>query len=296
MFKDAGVERPKDTWTTADFLEISKKISASKPGSYGFGWPNRHWGGSVPWFVVHGGNLYDESHAPGGEWLWGSFYKDDPNAKGRGGGFSWGEPRANSPEMVEALWFLQDLTHVHKAAPQPAGFDDLANFFTSGKLAMLPAHRFMVGRLKGAGMSQDDFDILLMPAAKTQRHQFGTSSIAVMKDNKAPEVAWPLMKFIVSKPEIDAWVKGGVHTSTRRSVANDPKQHEGIGPAHWQLFYDALDKRPDTGPIQDPAEKKEMTAIFVKYVGLAMNNEMKPKEALDKMQTELQTLFQKTKR
>jgi multiple sugar transport system substrate-binding protein len=185
---------------------------------------------------------------------------------------------------------------VHKVSPQPTGFDDLANFFSSGKLAMLPAHRFMVGRLKNAGMGPEDFDILLMPKGKTQRHQFGTSSIALMKDNKNPEAAWPLMKFVVSKEEIDAWVKGGVHTSVRRSVANDPKQHEGIGPKNWQLFYDALDKRPDTAPIPAPAETKEMTSILVKYTGLIMSNEMKPKQGLDEMQKELVSLKAKTKR
>jgi multiple sugar transport system substrate-binding protein len=296
LFKEVGIDRPKDDWTVADFLDISKKIVAAKPGTFAFGWPNRHWGGQVPWFFNHGGNLYEEPKATGGEWFWGTFYAKDENAKGRGGGYQWGNPTANSPEMVEAMTFLQDLTHVHKAAPQPAGFDDLANFFTSGKLAMLPAHRFMVGRLKSAGVGPEDFDILLMPKGKTQRHQFGTSSIALMKDNKNPEAAWPLMKFIVSKEEIDAWVRGGVHTSVRRSVANDPKQHEGIGPKNWQIFYDALDKRPDTGPIPAPAETKEMTSILVKYTGLVMANEQKPKAALDQMQTELVALMNKTKR
>jgi multiple sugar transport system substrate-binding protein len=296
MFKEAGIDRPKDDWTVLEFLEISKKLVAAKPGTFAYGWPNRHWGGQVPWFFNHGGNLYEETKAPGGEWFWNTYYSKNENARGRGGGYQWGNPTANSPEMVEAMTFLQDLTHVHKAAPQPAGFDDLVNFFTSGKLAMLPAHRFMVGRLKAAGIGPDEFDILLMPKGKTQRHQFGTSSIALMKDNKNPEAAWPLLKFIVSKDEIDAWVKGGVHTAVRRSVANDPKQHEGIGPKNWQIFYDALDKRPDTGPIPAPAETKEMTSILVKYTGLIMANEQKPKAGLDAMQTELVALMAKTKR
>jgi hypothetical protein len=39
-----------------------------------------------------------------------------------------------------------------------------------------------------------------------------------------------------------------------------------------------------------------MTAVLVKYTGLAMANEMKPKEALEKMQAELVALKAKTKR
>lgn len=40
VFKAAGVERPSDDWTTEQFLDISKKITASKPGTYAFGRPN----------------------------------------------------------------------------------------------------------------------------------------------------------------------------------------------------------------------------------------------------------------
>jgi multiple sugar transport system substrate-binding protein len=296
IFQEAGVQRPADDWTVDDFLAISKKIVAAKPGTYAFGWPNRHWGGSIPWLFINDTNLYAESKAPGGEQIWKTFYANEKVAEGRGGGFEWGEPRANHPNTVEALQFLADLTHVHKVAPTPAGFDDLANFFASGKLAMLPAHRFMVGRLKNAGVGPEDFDVMLMPKWKTQRHQFGCSGLSIMQASKNPEAGWPLAKWVVRKDEIDKWVAGGVHTSVRRSVANDPKQHESIGPKHWQVFYDALDKRPDTGPIPAPVETKEMTTIFVKYVGLAMANEMPVKEATDKMQSELAALAARTKR
>jgi multiple sugar transport system substrate-binding protein len=296
IFKAAGIERPPDDWSTEQFLEISKKITAAKPGTYAFGWPNRHWGGAIPWLYISGANLYTESHAPGGEWVWNTFYANDPNAKGRGGGFEWGEPTANDPKNVEALQFLSDLTNQHKVAPAPSGFDDLANFFASDKLAMLPAHRFMVGRLKNAGVGPDDFDVMLMPKWRTQRHQFGTSSWGLMKGTKSPEAAWAAMKWIVRKDELDRWVAGGVHTSPRRSVANDPQQHEGIGPKHWQVFYDALDKRPDTGPIPAPVEMKEMITIFVKYVGLVMANELPAKDAMDKTQAELTALKARTKR
>jgi multiple sugar transport system substrate-binding protein len=296
LFREAGIERPADDWTNDQFLEICKKVVAAKPGVYGFGWPNRHWGGAIPWLYTSGASLYTESKAPGGEWLWQTFYANDPNAQGRGGGFEWGEPTANDPKNVEAIQFLSDLTNKHKVAPAPSSFDDLANFFASDKLAMLPAHRFMVGRLKNAGLGPDDFDVVLMPKWRTQRHQFGTSSWGLMKDTKSPEAGWAAMKWIVRKDEIDRWVAGGVHTSPRRSVANDPNQHAGIGPKHWQVFYDALDKRPDTAPIPAPVEMKEMVTIFVKYVGLAMANELSAAEAMDKAQTELVALKARTKR
>jgi ABC-type glycerol-3-phosphate transport system substrate-binding protein len=92
---------------------------------------------------------------------------------------------------------------------------------------------------------------------------------------------------------MDRYVQGGVHTSPRRSVANDPKQHEAIGPKHWNIFYDALDKLPNTGPIPAPPQTKDMTNIFVKYIGLAMANEMTAKNAMEQMHKELEALLAK---
>ena len=54
--------------------------------------------------------LQKQEEAPGGEWLWGTFYKDDPAAKGRGGGYRWQTPTANAPEVVEALDLVVNMT------------------------------------------------------------------------------------------------------------------------------------------------------------------------------------------
>ena len=50
----------------------------------------------MPWIFVAGGNLYTEERAPGGEWVWDGYYEGDMAADGRGGGFRWRDPIANS--------------------------------------------------------------------------------------------------------------------------------------------------------------------------------------------------------
>ena len=63
------------------------------------------------------------------------------------------------------------------------------------------------------------------------------------------------------------------------------------GLKNWKVFYDALDDRPDTGPIPAPPFSIEMTNIYVRYTSLATNGDLSPQEALDQMQGELEDLY-----
>ena len=73
------------------------------------------------------------------------------------------------------------------------------------------------------------------------------------------------------------------------------QRYAPTGPKHWQVFYDTLDKNPDTAPIPAPPESNPMTTVFTKYSGLAMTQEMTPKAALDAMQKDLEALWAKYK-
>lgn len=287
LFAQAGLEPPADDWSVDDFLGSAQQISALGDDVFGFGWPNRHWGGIIPWIFVNDSNLLTEKHQSGGEWLWQTFYADNRIAQEAGGGFAWQHSRANDPRNVEALQFLQDLTWQHAVAPSPTDHGQLANFFSTNRLGMLPAHRFMVGRLISAGMQPGDFDVTFMPRWRSQRHQFGTSGMAILSDSYSPDLAWTLIKWMIRPDEMSEYVQGGVHTSARRSVTNDPIQHAHIGPENWHVFYDVFDTIPDTAPIPAPPIAKDMTNTLVKYVGLAMANELSPHDAMERMHTDL---------
>ena len=73
-------------------------------------WNNRLWGGVVPWLYVNDTSFLAESRSPGGEWLWQSFYADDPTSAQRSGGYRWTEPNAldprwRSPSSSCASWW-----------------------------------------------------------------------------------------------------------------------------------------------------------------------------------------------
>ena len=104
---------PTDDWTYQDFRRSRRswpprRTRTGQPETFGYAWTNRHWGGYVPWVFVNDSNLLTEERAPGGEWLWSTFYANDPAAKGRGGGWRWNASKANDPKNVEALQFLVD--------------------------------------------------------------------------------------------------------------------------------------------------------------------------------------------
>ncbi|MCC6175867.1 MAG: extracellular solute-binding protein [Chloroflexi bacterium] len=292
----AGIAPPSDNWTHEEFREIARKLAAKKdatgqPEVFGYAWTNRHWGGYVPWVFVNGSNLLTEERAPGGEWMWSTFYADDPAAKGRGGGWRWNASSANDPKNVEALQFLVDLTK-EKGALDPAsggGAAQQANF-VSGKVGMTPAGAFWAAGLVNAGMKEGTFDARLFPKWKTQRHQFGAGGLLGLKASPARDQMWEFMKYWVSKEAISAFM--GTPTSTtsgRRSLMTEDRMG---GIKNWKVFYDTLDKHPDTAPIPAPPESNQFATLMIKYVDLAITGEQTAQAALDGLHTEVTKLLQ----
>ncbi|GIV77583.1 MAG: hypothetical protein KatS3mg050_1977 [Litorilinea sp.] len=298
LFAEAGYDHPASDWTVEDFLEIAraitKKNASGETEVFGYAWTNRLWGSWMPWIFVNESNLLTEERAPGGEWLWQTFYKDDPAAEGRGGGFRWLAPKANDPANVEALELMQELTREGTApAIELGGGQTLQGFFTSGKLGMTPAGGFWAGGLHNAGMPKGAFDVQLFPKWKSQRHQFGTGGKFMFTGSEHKDIAWEFQKLEVSK---EGMAVNGIFnpviltTPSRRSMVNAEAFAE-TGPEHWEVFYSTLDDHPDTAPIPAPPISNAMTNIFTKYTGLAMTFELTAQQALDQMQAELEELY-----
>jgi ABC-type glycerol-3-phosphate transport system substrate-binding protein len=291
----AGVKAPADDWTANDFREIARKVAAKKdatgqPETFGYAWTNRHWGGYIPWVFVSGSNLLTEERAPGGEWLWSTFYPDNAAAKGRGGGWRWNGSKANDPANVEALQLLVDMTK-EKSALDPAAGGGAAQQtnFVAGKVAMTPAGAFWAAGLKNAGMREGSFDVRLFPKWKSQRHQYGSGGVIGLKASPARDEIWSFMKFWAGK-DVMASVLGSPLSSTspRRSLMTEERM---AGIKNWKVFYDTLDKLPDTAPIPAPPESNQLATILTKHVDLAITGEKSAKEALDLMHQELTKLL-----
>ena len=296
LLKEAGLEMPAEDWTKDDFTEYAKAMTGlgDAKDSFGYGWTNRLWGSWTPWYFVNDTNLLTEAQADGGDWLWSTFYADDPNAAGRKGGPLWPAPQANNPKMLEALEFVVSLTtNKYTPAVDLGGGGTLQGFFQAGKLGMTPAGGFWSGGLINAGMKKGDFDVQFWPKWASQRHQLGVGAAWLLDGGENSDQAWEFVKFNTQKEVMEMIGFFGELTGTtpvRRSM-NDEKRYSTSGPANWHVFYDTLDKFPDTAPIPAPKFSIQETDIYTRYTALAVTGQSTPKEALDGMQTELEALY-----
>jgi multiple sugar transport system substrate-binding protein len=294
LLGEAGFSSVDPNWTKDQFYEIAKKVT-KKDTVYGYQWVNRVWGSWSSWMFTNNSNLLVEEKAPGGDWLWSSFYGSDPAAKGRGGGWRWTAPKANDAANVEALDFMVQLYSegVSPSIELGAG-TTLQGIFSAGKIAMTQAGGFWVATLAAQGMAKGSYDVALMPKWKSQRHHFGTAGYMVSKDSKNKDLGWEFVKFTstVEAMNVDKSVAENRNTPVRRSMMTEAR-YAANGPKNWKVFYDTLDKYPDTGPIPAPGAYLQMSSIFTKHTGLAMSKEQPVKTALDNMQKELEPLFKK---
>lgn len=275
-FEQAGLERPPDDWTKDDFHELARQMQKSAQGQFrAFFWNNRLWGGVVPWLYVNDTSFVTQTKAPGGSWLWDTFYADDPSSADRGGGYRWLEPNTDDPRVLESLEFLRELVAEGLASsPAQGGGNELVGLFASGRIGMTPAGGYWAQGLHEGGMAPDDYDVAYFPGWRSQRHQFGAAGYMILKTSERKDEAWEWIKFNASKQAMELALPTPVTTPTRRSMVNEQFYAE-TGPKHWQVFYDTLDKFPTTGPIPAPPQQAAVETALIKNVTAAVTGNTK---------------------
>ncbi|WP_284984878.1 sugar ABC transporter substrate-binding protein [Arthrobacter sp. efr-133-TYG-118] len=288
--QQAGLERPADNWTQADFRNTLAAMRKARPQDFTpYYWTNRLFGGVVPWLYANDTSFLKESKSTGGEWLWDSFYAQDPSRGLRSGGYQWLEPNADDPRVYESFDYLRGLVKDGLGVrPEEGGGNSLVGLFASNRIGMTPAGGYWVEGLHEAGMKEDDFDVQFFPRWRTQRHQFGTAGYAIMKTAKDKDAAWEWLKFASSLEAMRLVFPTPNTTPARRSMVNE-QLYAGRGPKHWKVFYDTLDKFPTTGPIPAPPQQAAVETALMKNVSLAVSgDERQLKQALDSMQRDLE--------
>ncbi len=286
LMQKAGVEFPAATWTIDDFHNLASKMT--KGSTVGFDWVVRLWGSWTSFMYANGANLLTEGKSPGGEWMWNTFYATDPAAKGRSGGWLWGAPTANSPGVIEALDYMVQLKQAgFSPSPDVGGGGTLQGLFASNRIGMAIGGGFWAGGLQQAGMKPGAFDAQFFPKWKVQRHLFGTGGYVLSAQSKNPQLAWELLKSLVTPEAIDVICAGNTTTPTRKSMMT-ASRYASTGPTHWETFYDTLTKYPNTAPIPAPPYYNALANSLNQRTtqAIASGN---AKSALDDMQRDLET-------
>lgn len=283
----AGIAYPDDGWDQDDFTQALRTMKRTSPSAVPYYWVNRLWGGVVPWLYVNGTSFMEETRAPGGDWLWNSFYAGNPAAENRSGGYRWQAPSATGERVVEVYEYLNEQIHSGLSAlPQGGGGGNLIGLFSSESVATTPAGGFWAQGLADAGMKPDEFDVTYFPRWRTRRHQFGGAGYMMMRTAKNKDAAWEFLKYSVSRTAMETAMPKPTTTPSRRSMV-DEALYSGTGPQHWQVFYDTFDVAPDTGPIPAPPQYASIAPAFKKNSLLALQGKSRIKPALAQMQDEL---------
>ena len=285
LYNKAGVSEPSATWTMDDFHTNATKIAKVSNNINAFDWVVRLWGSWTSFLYANNGNLLEEGKYPGGDWLWKSAYKNNPTAAaGRGGGWKWGTPTANSAASVEALQYVIDMQKAGLSpSPDVGGGGTLQGLFASNRIGMTIGGGFWAGGLHNAGMKDGSFNVQMFPTWKSNKSLFGAAGYGIFKSSKNQDLAWEILKLMVKPSSFDIIFPGNVTTPGRKSLMT-AERYATTGPKNWQVFYDQLN---GSVPISAPPYYNALATSLNQRTTQAISSG-NAKAALDGMQSDFE--------
>lgn len=252
LFEQAGLAPPKtveDVERAAEFFTDNPDF----PGVYGFA-TNYQRGAPA------GQGFFEWIYGFGGK-PWESNYPGSPDA------YADQTPLFNSPAGVELVEWFENMTQFGPPGVEQFAWDERANAFTQGKVAMINAWSVRTPLFQDPNISKvvDRFDVAVFPP------KAGNSPIAPVggwimcmnrfSENKA--AAWDYMKWFAS-PEIhkDFVMMGG--PSSRHSTMQDP-EIRAAQPWTDTLYASSKASFPDVRP------RHAVTFEMIDTLGLEVN-------------------------
>ncbi|WP_243065183.1 sugar ABC transporter substrate-binding protein [Humibacter sp. RRB41] len=284
LYKNAGLSTPPAAWTMDEFHNNAEKLAALGSKTNSFDWVVRLWGSWTSFLYANDGNLLTEGKYSGGDWLWNKAYADNPQAKGRHGGWKWGDPTANSKAAVEALEYVIEMQKANLSpSPDVGGGGTLQGLFASGRIGMTIGGGFWAGGLYNAGMKNGSFDVQTFPTWKSNKSLFGAGGYGIFNTSKNKDLAWEVVKMLVQPETFDLVYPGNVTTPARKSLMT-AERYKTTGPEHWSVFWDQLD---GSVPISAPPYYQALATSLNQRTTQAISSG-DAKAALDGMQSDLE--------
>ena len=285
LMNKAGVTAPSATWTMDEFHSNAAQMAKVSTDVNAFDWVVRLWGSWTSFLYANNGNLLEEGKYPGGDWLWSTAYKSNPTAAaGRGGGWKWGQPTANSPAAVEALQYVMDLQKAGLSpTPDVGGGGTLQGLFASNRIGMSIGGGFWAGGLHNAGMKNGSFEVQMFPTWKSNKSLFGAGGYGIFNSSKNKDLSWEILKIMVQPESFDLIFPGNVTTPGRKSLMT-AERYATTGPKNWNVFYDQLN---GSVPISAPPYYNALATSLNQRTTQAISSG-DAKAALDGMQSDFE--------
>ncbi|MBP6964909.1 MAG: sugar ABC transporter substrate-binding protein [Armatimonadetes bacterium] len=219
MFDRYNVPYPDETWGWDDYLAAARKLTLDTNGDGKLD----QWGTSQNWWQsyvwANGGEIISEDKT---------------------------RCLLDQPEAIEGLQWMADLRNKYHVAPTAKDMADISSvkMFTNGQTGMYFSGSWAVPLyfdkdIKGAF----EYDVAPVPKGPVCRATFyGGASYAVLRGSKHKQLAWELVKFMVSKEALrERAIKEQVIPS-RMSVAKSNAFLDLPGPPrHRKVFLDAIE-------------------------------------------------------
>ena len=219
MFRTAGVDLPKPTWTVNDMIEAARRLTkeTGDPASsqYGLNLNWTAWSEYVPWMRGYGGDMVSE---------------DGKKAALDTGG------------AVEGIEAMASLVTRHRVAPPP-GTDFGGDAFQLGKVGMMFSIRNSTVAIRKNVGTNFDWDVELRPAFPKKRVTgMGTAGVTVTTQTKNPDAAWQLAKYTISPPAQKLYASAYAAVPVLQSMRNDTTwRNLPAPPANVETFVKAAD-------------------------------------------------------
>jgi multiple sugar transport system substrate-binding protein len=242
LLDDAGITPPgfqdDEIWEWDDFVEICKQLTKDSNGRHpddaGFDPEDiQQW--AIDWPAGFWMPTGSAVHSNGGE-----FITDE------------GLCAFDTPEALEALQRISDLTHVHHVAPRGSSIESLGmnntQMIDTGRLAMgidgSWALSWMNPSLLSVPMGTGAMPKMVKPAAMMQAHFH-----SVLAGSENPEEAWQWVRFLATPFYQELFAKIGLWIPNQSAMLTDEGLEgwitEGIHPPNYSQF--ATDYLPAHG-------------------------------------------------
>jgi multiple sugar transport system substrate-binding protein len=217
-FRSAGLPEPAADWTWDDFLRYAKALTQDLDGDgrldrFGFMRPFSLYY-SLPWVWMAGGNEYDPPMT---------------------------RCTLNTPESVEAIRFLSDLTHRHRVTPLTTELPGmpLENMFLTGHLGMVVHGPWWLQNCRREpGL---EWDIQHFPIGPRGQRSTRTTceGLAISVQSTHKEEAWQWIRFVVGEEGQQIIGENDRGMPARRAVAERvfPKPNT---PQHEERLLEAM--------------------------------------------------------
>jgi len=264
LFDAAGVEYPTAEWTQEDAQAAMEKltIAGTQWGYGGAGWWPQWWS----FAYQNGGQIIDDS----------------------------GHPTANSPEVVKALQWANDLAFKHHFVPTAEEFADMGpdmgsdSAFAAGKIAMNTTGFWAIGGLLGSDIN---WDIAPLWRGEQQAVSAFGSGLAISRDCKNPEKAFKAIEFLTGADAQEQIIEKAQDVPANLEVQQSDvflKPSWATSPINMGAFGESADFIFRAPFIP---QWNEMQAAFDDNLGTFWNEGGDAQAALDTVQTQLESII-----